>query len=853
MDKNVSSRKKQGILVALLLILIAAFIGICSQEVHAATITKGTSVPSAYATAVGWTSSTSFKTVSGGSAYRTSQDGGGQIWYRTSAGTVSARYTNVCNYNGSNIDVVVSARFNKGNKGTPVGAIDMANGLLTKKIGWNSGADGRMWEQGFSKNNPSRLVTQTADNTVITLNFYKSGTNTPVSMKGHFVISDIDCYQYVILGSGCQQGIIHTSSTKLTYGRSANKVESIWAYDSSNTTARDTQCTVCFSGSSCSFTWRSGYCELIKTSLTVPEVKYRIYTYAYPSYGGSVFAASGQSLTNISAGSSRMVGVEPNSGYNIDKVYIDGVRQSVAYGINYYTLSNIRYDREVEAYFYPDEYTVRYNSNGGSGSTSTQTFEYGDTISLRYNNFTRDGYEFLGWGTSRNSGVDYYEGERVDNYDLDLWNDGDSITLYAQWKPIGYYVRYNGNGATSGSMADTLIQLNGSGTLSKNAYHKERYKFTEWNSKADGSGTSYKEGQVVSGLSSTPADVVNLYAQWEEVKYTIEYKGNGADGGSTESSTHYYDLAQNLNKNGFTRKQYYFDHWNLAKDNSSTSFSDGQSVINLADTNGAKVTLYAQWRENVAPTITTPVLYKPDDNEIAPFITTRDGKTILVIQKGDKFTPLGYATADDYEDGNITNRLEVVENNVPLNEDGIADESGIYTVTYHVWDYNYKDATATMTVLVNEPPEITTDERWFFWESTVPIDDLTDKLIITDKEDGDIPNDEAKVVGVKYEDSDEFTKPSTIDTSKEQDVTVRVSITDDYKKTTNADFLIHVVKDWQTVDGEVIKTIRFISETFMDTLPDASVWKVDPEYKSTLEESLNRTEPIDKIDLTTFE
>lgn len=80
--------------------------------------------------------------------------------------------------------------------------------------------------------------------------------------------------------------------------------------------------------------------------------------------------------------------------------------------------------------------------------------------------------------------------------------------------------------------------------------------------------------------------------------YTIKYNGNGSTGGSTANSTHTYDTAKTLTKNGFTRTGYSFAGWNTKADGSGTSYTNGQSVKNLTSTNGATVNLYAKWTIN---------------------------------------------------------------------------------------------------------------------------------------------------------------------------------------------------------------------------------------------------------------
>ena len=51
--------------------------------------------------------------------------------------------------------------------------------------------------------------------------------------------------------------------------------------------------------------------------------------------------------------------------------------------------------------------------------------------------------------------------------------------------------------------------------LNTNVYSREGYTFVGWNTNADGSGTSYTDGQEVNNLTVENNDVIKLYAQWE--------------------------------------------------------------------------------------------------------------------------------------------------------------------------------------------------------------------------------------------------------------------------------------------------------------------------------------------------
>ena len=116
----------------------------------------------------------------------------------------------------------------------------------------------------------------------------------------------------------------------------------------------------------------------------------------------------------------------------------------------------------------------------------------------------------------------------------------------------------------------------------------------------------------------------------------------------------------------------------------------------------------------------------------APVITATD-KTIEV---GDEFNPRADVTATDEEDGDITNKIEILKNDVNVNE------PGIYDVTYKVTDTQGASYTTTIKVTVNPkaadlnacPVINATDKTLTVGDEFDPLADVTAE----DEEDGDI-------------------------------------------------------------------------------------------------------------------
>ncbi|WP_195538720.1 InlB B-repeat-containing protein [Eubacterium maltosivorans] len=244
-----------------------------------------------------------------------------------------------------------------------------------------------------------------------------------------------------------------------------------------------------------------------------------------------------------------------------------------------------------------NSYTVKFDGNtADGGSTAKQAMTYDTAANLTINGYTKTGYTFTSWNTQPNGGGTAYNNEQsVVNLTP---GQGDVVTLYAQWHANDYKVAFDGNTADGGSMSDQPMAFDLEVNLTANAYTKTGYTFAGWNTKADGEGTGYTDGQEVVNLTAIEGETVTLYAQWRANSYTIKFDGNTADGGSTQDQAMTYDQAADLTINSYTKTGYTFTGWNTQQDGGGTAYTDGQNVINLTAVEGETVTLYAQWRAN---------------------------------------------------------------------------------------------------------------------------------------------------------------------------------------------------------------------------------------------------------------
>lgn len=239
----------------------------------------------------------------------------------------------------------------------------------------------------------------------------------------------------------------------------------------------------------------------------------------------------------------------------------------------------------LTAQWKPNAYQLVFDPNGGTGELpgSGSLYTCGVTYRIPDSQPVRTGYRFLGWSTKAKGDVMYESGDRI--RDLATVN-GKTVTLYAVWTPKQYAILFGANGGSI-SVYPMFDQTCGKAvTLPSGSFTRPGYVFTGWNTKADGTGTAYKNKAKVTFC--TDAAAVILYAQWQEIHYTVTYKNValGSEGGNPTS----YTMAEGLRLNdGFTRGMT-FEGWYL-----DTKFNTPFDGFKPGDKNARNVTVYAKW------------------------------------------------------------------------------------------------------------------------------------------------------------------------------------------------------------------------------------------------------------------
>ncbi|WP_166635450.1 InlB B-repeat-containing protein, partial [Aminicella lysinilytica] len=203
------------------------------------------------------------------------------------------------------------------------------------------------------------------------------------------------------------------------------------------------------------------------------------------------------------------------------------------------------YNFDTEVYadkdLYPNyiseaKYKVSYdlNSDSASGTVPTDLMNYASgsyaEVASGLTIIAPTGKVFLNWNTSKDgTGDTYYPKDKIQI-------KGDT-TLYAQYGPIEsvisltYHANYPDGIKASGSTENTVNSLknNEKVALLENTFTEATsdYVFEGWNTRADGSGTTYATGSEVYIDNDTTQGTNDLYAKWVKKEVlNVEITGN---------------------------------------------------------------------------------------------------------------------------------------------------------------------------------------------------------------------------------------------------------------------------------------------------------------------------------------
>ena len=228
------------------------------------------------------------------------------------------------------------------------------------------------------------------------------------------------------------------------------------------------------------------------------------------------------------------------------------------------------------------EYNIVYVMDGGQNHADNPATYKRSSETIELKKPKKTGYTFNGW----------YSDSRFTQKSASIPKGSVGTRIfYAKWLVNKYNIAFKGNGNTGGSMKKMSSRLyDKTYTLKENTFKRTGYTFTGWNTKADGSGTSYDDTASVRNLTAKNGRTVNLYAQWKIKNYKITYKLYGGDNSSDNPERY------NVNTGTITLKKPSKEGYKFVGWYSDKKCTKKVKRINKGST--GNITLYAKWKKN---------------------------------------------------------------------------------------------------------------------------------------------------------------------------------------------------------------------------------------------------------------
>ena len=287
-------------------------------------------------------------------------------------------------------------------------------------------------------------------------------------------------------------------------------------------------------------------------------------------------------------------------------------------------------------------YTITFNANGGEGSEYTQTFTFGEPQQLKANGFVNEGYTFAGWTLDRSTEEILFQDQQIVTFDNA--DENSDFTVYAVWTQVTHQVTFVGmNGAVDGPYT---VAHNGKITATQNL-NAAGYTITGWylNKEFSGEAWNFNEDTVTTDIT--------LYAEYEEVNYTVTFDANGGEG-TMDPQVFRYNQPQYLTKNTFTREGYTFAGWSTDPNAATATYYD-QQQFTFGEGN-SNITLYAVWT-----TVQYTVTFDANGGtwgegvDNVQYVSVNAGSSVEFLNEP---TNVGYTFGGWYRDTNLNGTID---------------------------------------------------------------------------------------------------------------------------------------------------------------------------------------------------
>ena len=223
--------------------------------------------------------------------------------------------------------------------------------------------------------------------------------------------------------------------------------------------------------------------------------------------------------------------------------------------------------------------TVYFHPNTGTGEMSAIDVASDSSVVLPANEFTKEGYTFIGWSQTADGAVTYKDG---DTYQMDTEA---YHVLYAVWQANeNTLFLFAGNGTQD--KQEIAARTDDVFALPANEFVYDGYRFAGW-CMYESSEILYADQAVI----TMPADNITiLVAAWIPLENTVIFDANGGTGSPIKQS-YYTDEVKMLTLCSYIRSGYSFAGWSTTPDG-DVNYTDGANYKMGAT---PEVTLYAVW------------------------------------------------------------------------------------------------------------------------------------------------------------------------------------------------------------------------------------------------------------------
>lgn len=233
--------------------------------------------------------------------------------------------------------------------------------------------------------------------------------------------------------------------------------------------------------------------EKISVPYTVTQ-DITLYAKWLPTYLVTLETNGGSEISSFRARTVESVQEPEKSGFTFIGWYLDS-------SLNTKAVFPLVISKDTTLYAaYKQNFTITFETNGGSAVNPVSCYVLNESPES-----TKTDKSLGGW---------YLDPECTDEKKVTFpFYPTEDVMLFAKWVSEMYTITYNANGATSGTVPETVqVEKGSSFVISANTgkLTKTGYAFTKWSTSTDGtSGQTYAPG-----YSLTPSKNMTLYAQW---------------------------------------------------------------------------------------------------------------------------------------------------------------------------------------------------------------------------------------------------------------------------------------------------------------------------------------------------